>query len=99
MNPLRQGDVLLIPASQQQSLEQKLPHLTLAEGEVTGHKHRITNGSAELYEDDGTLYLRVLSETALLTHEEHNEVKVPQGLWMVRIQREYEPAGWRYVAD
>lgn len=99
MNPLRQGDVLLIPTQQQQSLEQKLPHLTLAEGEVTGHKHRITDGNAELYEKEGTLYLRVLSETALLTHEEHSEIKVTKGLWMVRIQREYEPAGWRYVAD
>jgi hypothetical protein len=28
----------------------KLPHLTLAEGEVTGHAHRITEGQAELYE-------------------------------------------------
>lgn len=40
MQPLRQGDVLLIPA-QQQTLGQQLPHLTLAEGEVTGHKHRM----------------------------------------------------------
>ncbi|KAF3890554.1 MULTISPECIES: hypothetical protein [Nostocales] len=99
MNPLRQGDVLLIPTKQQQSTGKKLPHLTLAEGEVTGHKHRITDGSAQLYEEDGTLYLQVLSETALLSHEEHKEIAIPRGVWMVRIQREYEPAGWRYVAD
>lgn len=61
------SDVLLIPTQQQQSLGQKLPHLTLAEGEVTRHKHRITGGSAQLYEENGTLYLRVLSETTLLT--------------------------------
>lgn len=47
---------------------QKLSHLTLAEGEVTAHKHRISEGQAELSEKDGTLYLRVLSEVALLTH-------------------------------
>ena len=58
MNPLRQGDVLLIPAPQQQVLRQKLSHLTLAEGEVTGHRHRITDGKAELYEENGTLYLQ-----------------------------------------
>ena len=41
----------------------------------------------------------VFSPTALLTHEEHNPISIPQGDWMVRIQREYEPQGWRYVAD
>jgi hypothetical protein len=74
---LRQGDVLIIPqkASPQGT---KLPHLTLAEGEVTGHRHRISNGEAELLERDGVLYLRVLSPTALLTHEEHAEYHSPR---------------------
>lgn len=98
MQPLRQGDVLLIPTSETVK-DTKLPHLTLAEGEVTGHRHRISQGEAELYEHAGTLYLKVLSPTALLTHEEHQQIAIPKGDWMVRIQREYEPEGWRYVAD
>jgi hypothetical protein len=97
MQPIRQGDVIL--TSIEKIAGKKLPHLILAEGEVTGHKHRISDGKAELYEKEGTLYLRVLSETATLTHEEHKQIQVPQGEWMVRIQREYEPEGWRYVAD
>ncbi|MGB8703250.1 MAG: hypothetical protein WCD18_27855 [Thermosynechococcaceae cyanobacterium] len=97
MKPIRQGDVILQPTKQIGA--KKLPHLILAEGEVTGHAHRISLGQAELYERDGTLYLRVLSETATLTHEEHQAVEIPQGNWMVKIQREYEPEGWRYVAD
>ncbi len=97
MQPIRQGDVILLPVQQVEG--QKLPHLILAEGEVTGHKHLISKGEAELYEKDGTLYLQVLSQTAWLTHEEHKAISVPQGTWMVRIQREYEPKGWRYVAD
>ena len=56
-------------------------------------------GKLELYERDGTLYLKVLSNQATLTHEEHQKVSIPQGDWLVRIQREYEPDGWRYVAD
>lgn len=60
MQPIRQGDVILLPV--QQSDGQKLSHLTLAEGEVTGHKHRISEGRAELSERDGTLCLRVLSK-------------------------------------
>ncbi|PZV11177.1 MAG: hypothetical protein DCF22_15035 [Leptolyngbya sp.] len=98
MQPLRQGDVILIPQAQAVS-GAKLEHLTLAEGEVTGHRHRISQGEAELYEREGTLYLKVLSPTALLTHEEHHPIAIPQGNWQVRIQREYEPQGWRYVAD
>ncbi|MGJ5630695.1 hypothetical protein [Nostoc sp. CALU 1950] len=97
MKPIRQGDVILLPVQQVEG--QKIPHLILAEGEVTGHKHRITEGRAELSEKDGTLYLRVFSESALLAHEEHKAISIPQGDWMVKIQREYEPEGWRYVAD
>jgi len=97
MQPIRQGDVILLPVSQIEG--KNLPHLTLAEGEVTGHSHRISEGEAELYEQNGTLYLRVLSESATLNHEEHQAISIPQGSWMVRIQREYEPQGWRYVAD
>jgi hypothetical protein len=101
MQPIRQGDVILLPVQHtiQQIEAQKLPHLTLAEGEVTGHKHRIIEGEAELYEKDGTLYLRVFSKEATLAHEEHKPISIPQGTWMVRIQREYQPQGWRYVAD
>lgn len=105
IQPIRQGDVILISvkqpvsATEPQELGKKLPHLRLAEGEVTGHSHRISGGEAQLYEREGTLYLRVLSETATLTHEEHQAIQIPQGNWMVKIQREYEPDGWRYVAD
>jgi hypothetical protein len=99
MNPIiRQGDVLIIP-SDTLFKGTKLPHLTLAEGEVTGHRHRISNGEAELLERDGVFYLRVLSPTAILIHEEHAQVTIPQGNWEIRIQREYEPEGWQYVAD
>ncbi|WP_190673237.1 hypothetical protein [Nostoc sp. FACHB-190] len=41
----------------------------------------------------------IMSETAFLTHEEHQAIPIPQSNWIVKIQREYEPEGWRYVAD
>jgi hypothetical protein len=97
MQPIRQGDVLLLPTAEITGT--KLPHLTLAEGEVTGHRHRIISGQAELYQANGTLYLKVLSDSATLSHEEHHPIQIPQGNWAVKIQREYEPGGWRYVAD
>lgn len=97
MQPIRQGDVLLIPSTAVEGNKQD--HLVLALGEATGHKHQISNGQAELYERDGTLYLRVISEFATLSHEEHHALQIPQGDWVVRIQREYEPWGWRRVTD
>lgn len=101
MQPMRQGDVILLPVTHLEMAtgSTPLPHLTLAEGEVTGHKHQISQGTAELYERNGILYLKILSETATLTHEEHQPIVIPQGDWTVRIQREYEPEGWRSVID
>ena len=103
MQPIRQGDVILIPvdsaAEVPTQVGEKLPHLTLAEGEVTGHSHRISQGEAELRDRDGTLYLTITSDSATLTHEEHRPIQVPQGNWIVRIQRQYEPGDWSYVED
>ncbi|MBV6624786.1 MAG: hypothetical protein KI793_17920 [Rivularia sp. (in: Bacteria)] len=104
MKPIRQGDVILLPVKPTEGKKpddrhEVLHHLVLAEGEVTGHKHRISDGIAQLYTEDSSLHLRVFSGNALLVHEEHGCINVPQGDWMVRIQREYEPEGWRYVAD
>jgi len=93
----RQGDVLIKPASEIKG--NKLKHLTLAEGEVTGHAHKITEGEADLYEHEGTLFLRVKSKKATLTHEEHKKVELPKGDYQITIQREYSPDGWRNVAD
>lgn len=99
MNPIiRQGDVLIIPCESSVA-GCLLDHLTLAEGEVTGHSHRISDGEAELFERDGVLYLKVLSPTAILIHEEHAAVNIPRGDWEIRIQREYVAEGWRYTAD
>lgn len=93
----RHGDVLIVKVDAVNG--KKLAHKILAEGEVTGHAHRISEGEAELYEDNGVLYLHVESETAMLTHEEHKELELPKGDYMIQGQREYSPEGWRRVAD
>jgi hypothetical protein len=98
----RQGDVLLVSASPvENSLGAKQPHLVLAHGEVTGHKHQIIEGQAALYEKDGTLFLQVFSDTATLSHEEHKAIQIPCGIWIVQIQREYTPQPNKqiYVSD
>lgn len=64
-----------------------------------GYKHCITERKAELYEKDSTVYLRVFSETPLLSYLEHNAMSIPQGHWMMKIQRECQPENWQYVTD
>ena len=73
----QQGDVLL--KSCKEIKGKKLNHLTLAKGEVTGHHHTITKGEAELYEEKGTLFLKIDSDKAVLTHQEHDTITIPKG--------------------
>lgn len=94
----RQGDVLIVPCPVPAGAK-KLKHLVLAEGEVTGHKHQVVEGDADLFEKDGVLYLSIKSETAVIGHEEHEAQTLPKGDFKITIQREYEPSGWRNVAD
>ena len=84
----QQGDVVIIKVSEIKG--KRLNHLTLAKGEATGHHHIITKGDAELYEHEGTMFLRVNSEEAILTHQEHNTITIPKGDYKINIVREYD---------
>jgi hypothetical protein len=103
MKVYRQGDVSIIQlTTRPMDAWQEKPDLILAEGEETGHRHRIINGEVQLYmRRTGSLYLCVLSETACVYHEEHEDVILPKGDYEVRHQEEFD---WlreetRYVRD
>lgn len=86
----RHGDLIIQPVDEVRG--KKVDHLILAFGEATKHKHEIIEGEAELFEEiDGTLYLKVKSEEAVLTHPEHGPIKIPKGDYSVEHQREYAP--------
>jgi hypothetical protein len=87
---LQQGDVILEPVNYAIKGE-KLNHLTLAEGESTGHYHRIESGLGQLIMMDKIMHLQIFSDTALLRHEEHNPINVPKGDYKIKIVREYDP--------
>ena len=84
----QQGDVIVEKTNQIKG--KKLDHSILASGEVTGHHHQITEGEVELYDHEGTLFLRVNSESAILTHQEHKPITLPKGDFIVRRVREYD---------
>ena len=75
-------------------------HLVLAEGELTGHSHRIAErDTAELYQSAGGMFLRVKADLATLVHQEHGPIGLPRGDYRVWRQREYSPQEIRVVRD
>jgi len=97
----RQGDVFLIPIEKAPKSEHRANrHGVLAEGEVTGHAHRLSRpGQAEVFMIDSHMYMDVIEDEATIVHEEHGPITLPRGAYMVRIQREYTPRGIRQVYD
>lgn len=96
----RQGDVFIIATdSFPNDLKPRPP--ILAEGEVTGHAHRLRAGSPAqvLADGKGGLFLFVEGDEVTVEHEEHGPVTIPRGGYIVRIQREYHPKEIRRVID
>ncbi len=89
MTDYQQGDVIISRIKEIPEGAKKLDTLVLREGETTGHAHKVTRGNATLYEQDGTLYLRVLTP-AEVQHEEHHPQIIPPGDYKIPITREYD---------
>jgi hypothetical protein len=95
----RHGDVILKAIKAIPKEAGPMNGKTLAEGEVTGHSHQIAEGVAHLFRYDDKTYVRVVSEYALLRHQEHKEIKLPQGDYEYWIQQEWKENGWAKVID
>lgn len=91
----RQGDVILAEIKEIPKGAKKLDHLVLAEGEVTGHKHQVLEKeTAELYEKNGKLFLRVIGDECKVNHEEHKTINPVKKDYFVDFPQEYD-----YVAE
>lgn len=102
----RQGDVLIAQVDAIPPGAVEIPRtkrgVVLAEGEVTGHAHRIPSRHATLYRtEENARYMRVMGPAPVaLNHEEHTTVPIPPGNYQVIIHHEYSPAELvRQVAD
>jgi hypothetical protein len=96
----RHGDVLVAKVDGIPHEAAKRNHLVLAEGELTGHSHRIADPySAELWQTGGELFLRVVTDSARLVHQEHGPIDLPRGDYRVWRQREYSPRAITIVRD
>jgi hypothetical protein len=96
----RHGDVLIAAVEAIPDGATRKDELVLAYGEMTGHAHRVEAAdSAELWEHEGTLYLRVVTPSARIVHEEHKPITLTSGVYRVWKQREYTPGLIRPVFD
>jgi hypothetical protein len=101
-----QGDILIervddAPASGQGAQSVTDASLIIADGEATGHSHRMF-GTLTMYRDDALArdvpsklyagHIQVESSIARLEHEEHAAIALSQGTYRIRRQRHLEPA-------
>ena len=100
-NQYRQGDVLIEEIVLLPQGLRKLDHCVLAEGEATGHKHKVRDeDAAVLFENgDGTEKFLEVFRNTLVVHEEHGPVFLSPGKYRIIQQREYHPGRIRRVQD
>lgn len=111
---IRQGDILLVPASAPANYRHmRVDEVVVGYGEATGHTHVIGNAvwlvapettGEHLHRFAMGKMLEVpvfveVAEDATLRHQEHAPLTVPAGTWRVIRQREYSPAAIRSVID
>lgn len=87
----QQGDILLERISALPPGIRKDAGLVLAQGEATGHAHRLVDSSdSRLVEIDGALYLVIGAAGATIAHEEHGPIHLESGQYRVGRVREYD---------
>lgn len=98
----RQGDVLLMGCERPDIEEGERiasgDNVVLAEGEATGHAHRVRAGAIVLWSIAAKRYLEVI-RASTLDHEEHEKIQLKPGWYEVRRQREFDAGRVRWVAD
>ena len=88
----RQGDIYIESVSSIPEGAAEKPDTVLADGELTGHQHRIQDiRSAIVFEGRGQLFVNVVAEDADVIHEEHGTIHLKRGMYRVWRQREYDP--------
>lgn len=85
----QQGDVLIKPTDKIPDGAVLKDDRILARGEATGHKHLACGTGVQLYTFQAEIFMEV-SNSASITHAEHETLEIPAGLYYVQIVREYD---------
>jgi len=106
---MRQGDVLLadillVPRKFTSENKERLKEIgkgekILAYGEKSGHSHTL-RGDVTFYTGSGITLCQVSRDGAQLVHQEHDQINIGEGDYIVINQREYDLLeGIRMVSD
>jgi hypothetical protein len=108
--PVFQGDVCLLPVAELPATAE----LVKAENgsyivthSETGHHHIVMERpTVQMYQDKLDImrgWLEITGEPAVLEHlrstDTHEAISFEPGIYEIRRQREYSPAGWQRAAD
>lgn len=89
---VQQGDVIIkkvdVDFTGMKKVAKGARGFVLAEGEATGHAHRVED-DIELFEKDGTLYIGS-KEDFTVEHEEHGAITVEKGTYEIKPVQEYD---------
>jgi quercetin dioxygenase-like cupin family protein len=89
---IQQGDVLFIPVDKIPKTAKKVKsrkfHI-LAEGEVTGHSHRVSVKEADFYMMNGRMFLELRGGVARILHEEHKIQFLTDKRYEIKIIRQW----------
>jgi|WetSurMetagenome_2_1015567.scaffolds.fasta_scaffold246189_2 hypothetical protein len=83
------GDVLIKSINYIPKNAKPVESTILAEGESTGHIHRINGGKAIIYMVNLIMYLKVIKKISLI-HEEHKALFIPPGNYQIDKVKEYD---------
>lgn len=103
MITFRHWDLILIQGEKKDNISLDKSNIVLAGN--TGHNHRLNNGkfykskSDPSLNNDYFLWNVVIDKLGSLTHEEHNTIDIPKGIYECYCQREYDPIEERRVLD
>lgn len=92
MKYFQQGDVIITQVKEiPNGLKEIQNGGVLAEGEVTGHAHRVRMGDVKLFEGpDGAVGFMDAPQRIVLEHEEHKPIELPSGHYQINIVQEYD---------
>ena len=89
----RHGDILIREVESIPKSVIPINTKILAEGEQTGHHHKLI-GSFQIFQENDSLsqnrFLEIMEETTL-THQEHHQITIPVGKYVVVHERQHNP--------
>lgn len=100
----RQGDILFLKVNVLPTKRRtRIKTDVIMMGEATGHAHKVVNGTLWRALNDARWYRTYVkaSNGTKIVHDEHGEIELPSGLYLVVRQREYSPGNpeGRWIED